>query len=156
MPRKISKPYIHGKNLEVLKQLIADGYVYTGKNAARLRFLQKIFPSIRRAQYKNRSIYFLEDKNKLALKEMMQHDPSRIINYQELGRACQVFNTDISKPEKKRFFGKNKPRSRRINPKSKRDQSSVSKEKKSVSDDFFGRFLHSEVLQGSSSESAPK
>jgi len=146
MVRKISKPYIHGKNLEVLKQLIQDGYVYAGKNAARLRFLQTIFPSIRRAQYKNRSIYFLEDKNKLALKEMMQHDPSRILNYHELSRACQVFNTDISKPEKKRFFGKNKPRSRKVNPKSKRDYNSSSKEKKSVYDDFFGRFLHSEVL----------
>jgi chaperonin GroEL (HSP60 family) len=156
MARKISKPYIHGKNLELLKQLIQDGYVYTGKNGNRLRFLQKIFPSIKRAQYKNRSIYFLEDKNKLALREMMEHDPSRILNYHELSRACQVFNTDISKPEKKQFFGKNKPRSRKINPKSKRKNSSVSKEKKSISDDFFGRFLHSEVLSGSSSESALK
>ena len=147
MARKISKPYIHGKNLELLKQLIQDGYVYTGKNGNRLRFLQKIFPSIRRAQYKNRSIYFLEDKNKFALKEMMQHDPSRILNYHELSRACQVFNTDISKPEKKRFFGKDKPRSRRVNPKSKLSHNSVSKEKKSISDDFFGRFLHSEVLK---------
>ena len=146
MSRKISKPYIHGKNLELLKQIIQDGYVYTGKNGNKFRFLQKIFPSIRRAQYKNRSIYFLEDKNKLALKEMIQHDPSRIINYHELSRACQVFNTDISKSEKKRFFGKNKPRSRKINPKSKRDQSSVSKENNSIYDDFFGRILRSDQL----------
>jgi hypothetical protein len=148
MAKIIIKPYIHGKNLELLKQLIQDGYVYTGKNGNRLRFLQKIFPSIRRSQFKNKSIFYLEDKNKLALREMMQHDPSRILNYHELSRACQVFNTDISKTEKKRFFGKNKPRSRKINPKSKRDQSSGSKEKKSISDDFFGRFLHSEVLSG--------
>ena len=146
MVRKISKPYIHGKNLELLKQLIEDGYVYTGKNGNRLRFLQKIFPSIRRAQYKNRSIYFLEDKNKLALKEMMSHNPSRIINYQELGRLTQVFDSDLSKKEKKRFFGKDKPRSRRRNPKSKKENDSDSKEKKPFSDDFFGRFLHSEVL----------
>ena len=147
MSKKIKKPYIHGETLELLKQLLKDGYVYTGKNRSRLRFLQKIFPSIRRAQYKNRSIYFLEDKNKLALKEMIQHDPSRIINYQELARASQVFNTDISKPEKKQFFGKNKPRSRRRNHKSKPDYVPVSKEKQALLDDFFGRFLHSEVLR---------
>ena len=147
MARKISKPYIHGKNLELLTQLIQNGYVYTGKNGNRLRFLQRIIPSIKRAQYKNRSIYFLEDKNKLALKEMIQHDPSRVLNYHELSRACKVFNTNISKPEKKQFFGKNKPRSRKINPKSKRSRNSFSKEKKSVSDDFFGRFLRSEVLK---------
>jgi len=146
MARKISKPYIHGKNLELLKQLIKYGYVYTGNNGNRLRFLQKIFPSIKRAQYKNRSIHFLEDKNKLALKEMMQHNPSRIINYQELGRLTQVFDSVLSKKEKKRFFGKNKPRSRRRNPKSKKENDSDSKEKKPFSDDFFGRFLHLKVL----------
>jgi len=61
----------------------------------------------------------------------------------ELGKYCW----------EKQFFGKNKPRSRKVNPKSKRSQNLVSKEKKSVSDDFFGRFLRSEVLLCSTSES---
>ena len=146
MSKQIMKPYIHGKNLEILKQLIQDGYVYTGKNRNKLRFLQRIFPVIRRSQFKNRSIYYLEDKNKLALKEMMKQNSSRIINYHELPRASRVFNTDISKHEKKQFFGKNKPRSRRRNHKSEPVQVSVSKEKQTLLDDFFGRFLHSEVL----------
>ncbi|GAI97539.1 unnamed protein product [marine sediment metagenome] len=153
MSNKIQKPYIYGETLELLKQLPRDGYVYTGKNRNRLRYLQKIFPVIRRSQFKNKSIYYLEDKNKLALKEMMKQNSSRIINYQELRRACQVFNADILKTEKKQFFGKNKPRSRRRNHKSKPDCSSVSKEKQTLLDDFFGRFLHSEVLQCSSSKS---
>lgn len=106
MSRKNSKPYIHGKNLELLKQLIQNGYVYTGKNGNRLRFLQKIFPSIKRAQYKNRSIYYLEDKNKIALQELIRQNSSRIISYQDLGRACQVFHADIPKTEKRCFFGK--------------------------------------------------
>lgn len=77
---------------------------------------------------------------------MMKQNPSRIINYHELARASQVFDTDISKSEKKQFFGKNKPRSRRRNHKSKPDYVSVSKEKHSLLDDFLGRFLHLEVL----------
>ena len=145
MPKK--KPLcIEGEALNLLKQLLQDGYVYTGKNRNKLRFLQKIFPVIKRSQFKNKSIYYLEDKNKLALIEIMKQNSSRIINYQELARASQVFNTDISKTEKNLFFGKNKPRSRRRKNRSKPVQVSISKEKQSLLDDFFGRFLHSEVL----------
>jgi len=140
-------PCITGKNLELLKELLQKGYVYTRGNRNRLRYLQKIFPVIKRSQYKNKSIFYLEDKNKLALQEMLKQNNSRIINYQELARASQVFNADISKTEKKRFFGKNKPCSRRRKNKLKPDYCSFSKEKQTLLDDFFGRFLHSEVLR---------
>lgn len=38
---------IQGETLELLKQLLRDGYIYNGKNRNKLRFLQKIFPVIR-------------------------------------------------------------------------------------------------------------
>jgi len=147
LPSKYKRsPYISGKPLELLKQLLKKGFVYTEKNSVALRSLQRYFPEIRRSQYKGKSIYYLEDKNKVALKEMMKQNSSRIINYYELSKVCQVFNADISKSDKKQFFGKNKPRSHRRNHKSKSNIVSVSKERQSKIDDFFGRFLHSEVL----------
>lgn len=145
MPNK-KQLCIEGEALELLKQLLQDGYVYTGKNRNRLRFLQKIFPVIRRSQYKNKSIYYLEDKNKLALQEMMVQNKSRIISYQDLARASQVFNTDLEIKQKRAFLGKNlKPKQYKIK-KYKQIQGSDSKEKQSLLDDFLGRFLHSEVL----------
>ena len=146
MAKNISEPYIHGKNLERLKQLLRDGYVYTGKNRNRLRFLQKIFPVIRRSQFKNKSIYYLEDKNKLALQEMMKQDKSRIISFQELSRLSQVFNTNLKIQQKRVFLGKYlKPKRYKIK-KFKQHGQSDSKEKQLKIDDFFGRFLHSELL----------
>jgi len=71
-------PCITGKNLELLKELLQKGYVYTRGNRNRLRYLQKIFPVIKRSQYKNKSIFYLEDKNKLALQEMLKQNNSRI------------------------------------------------------------------------------
>lgn len=101
------EPCIRGKALELLKELLRNGYVFTEKNRTSLRFLQKIFPVIKRSQFKNRSIYYLEDKNKLALREMMKRDSSRIISYQEFSRMIQVFNTDLEIHQKRRFLGKN-------------------------------------------------
>jgi len=132
--------------LELLKELLRKGYVYTEKNGTSLCFLQKVFPVIKRSQFKNRSIYYLEDKNKQALKEMMKQDTSRIISYQELSRMSQVFNTDISIHEKNRFLGKNLVRRDYKIKSKKQHHESFSKERQTLLDEFLGRFLHSEVL----------
>jgi len=149
LPNKYKRqPYISGKPLELLKELLEKGFVYTRENRNALRSLQKHFSVIKRAQFKNRSIYYLEDKNKLALQEMMKENRSRIINYQELGRVCQVFNTDLEIQQKRRFLGKKqKPKHNKIK-KFRQHCQSCSKEKQTKIDDFFGRFLHSDVLEG--------
>jgi hypothetical protein len=145
---------IRGNTLVLLKKLLKEGYIISNtKNNDNFRTLQKHFPSIKRSQYKKRSIYYLEDKNKLALKEMMKQNKSRIINYQELGKVCKIFNTNLEINEKRAFLGKNiRPRRFKIK-KFKQFYQLDSKEKQLKIDDFFGRFLHSEVLSISSSES---
>jgi len=108
LPNKYKRePYISGKPLELLKQLLEKGYVYTEENRNALRALQRYFPQIKRSQFKNKSCYYLEDKNKLALLEMMRQNTSRIISYQDIAKACQVFNTNIDIHEKRVFLGKN-------------------------------------------------
>jgi hypothetical protein len=140
------EPYISGKPLELLKQLLKDGFVYTQENRNALRSLQRHFPEIKRSQFKNKSIYYLEDKSKLALKEMMIQNKSRIISFQDLSRMSQVFHTDLEIKQKRRFLGKNiRPKRYRIKKFWKYPQS-VSKEKQTKIDDFLGRFLHSELL----------
>ncbi len=143
---KKDKPCIKGETLELLKQLLQNGFVYTGKYRNNLRFLQKIFPVIKRSQFKNKSIYYLEDKNKLALQEMMKQDTSRIISFQELGRMSKVFNTDLDIKQKRAFPGKSPHRRWWKRRKIKRVYRLSSMENQSILDDFFGRFLHSEVL----------
>jgi len=107
LPNKYHRePYLSGKPLELLKQLLEKGYVYTEENRNALRALQRYFPSIKRSQFKNKSCYYLEDKNKLALLELIKQNTSRIISYQDLARASQVFNTDIEIYEKRAFLGR--------------------------------------------------
>ena len=58
MPRK--KPLcVEGESLDLLKELLQNGYIHTGKNRNKLRFLQRVFPVIKRSEFKNRSIYYL-------------------------------------------------------------------------------------------------
>ncbi len=145
-PRR-KEPCIRGKALELLKELLRKGYVYTEKNGISLRFLQKTFHVIKRSQFKNRSIYYLEDKNKLALREMMKLDSSRIISYQEFSRMAQVFNTDVGIMQKRSFIGRNRKRRGYKIKSQKQHYNSFSKERQTLLDEFLGRILHSEVLQ---------
>jgi len=147
LPNKYHRePYISGKPLELLKELLEKGYVYTDENRNALRALQRYFPQIKRSQFKNKSCYYLEDKNKLALLELMKQNTSRIISYQDLARVSQVFNTNIDIHEKRAFIGKNRWRKAKRIKESTNRYDSISKEKQTHLDDFLGRFLHSDVL----------
>ena len=140
------EPYISGKPLILLKELLEKGYVYTEENRNALRSLQRFFPQIKRSQFKGKSCYYLEDKNKLALLEMMRQNPSRIISFQELARVSQVFNADIEIYEKRAFLGKNRCGKTRKIKESTKSYYSNPKEKQTHLGDFLGRFWHSEVL----------
>ena len=137
-----------GKTLDLLKEMLKNGYVLsTEENTQRLRRLKRYLPMIQRAQMDGRAVYYLSDKNKIALQAMVQRKRSKIISFQELSAISKIFDVKLLDDDKFRFFGKNKPRSRRRNHKSKPVKVSVSKEKKTPVDDFFGRFLHSEGLK---------
>ena len=148
LPNKIYREAgIQGKSIDLLQEILEKGYINSNEdNCERLRKLKRLLPIIQRAQVKGRSVYFLSDKNKLALQAMIKRNTSRIISYQELGRMSQVFDIDLSIDEKNGFLGKTKQLFRRKKQKRWRGYCSFSKEKQSKIDDFFGRFLHSEVL----------
>lgn len=98
---------IRGKTLEILKQLLKYGYVDSNRNCNQnLRTLQKHFPVIQRAQVEGKSFYFLNDKNKDALKAMLEKRKSKIISYHDLARISQVFNVNLSSSEKNELRGK--------------------------------------------------
>ena len=109
---------IQGKSLELLKELLDKGYVNsTDENSQRLRRLKKYLPMIKRAEVKRRSVYYLSDKNKVALQSMIQSKNSKIFSYQELSSMSKVFDIKLSKKEKSAYFLKNKDKNR---PKSDR------------------------------------
>ncbi|MCJ7572195.1 MAG: hypothetical protein MUO82_10040, partial [Candidatus Thermoplasmatota archaeon] len=98
---------IRGKTLEVLKQLLNYGYVDSTRECSQnLRTLRKHFPVIQRAQVDGKSFYFLNDKNKITLKAVLEKRKSKIISYHDLARISQVFNVNLSSSEKKMLIGK--------------------------------------------------
>jgi len=116
-------------------------------NTRCIRRLKKYLHMIPRAQVDGRSVYcYLNDKNRLALQSMIQRKKSKIISYQELASMSKVFDIELSNEEKRCFLGKNKRHFRRKKQKMRQEHILISKEGQARIDDFFGRFLHSDVL----------
>lgn len=140
-------PCISGKSFELLRQLLDTGVVpCTNENRARMRTLRKHLPMIQYSRLSKKGIYYLNEKNKLALQTLLETKRSRIIDYQELSQMLNVFNVKADYDEKKAFLGEKPWREpRKIRESIVRYRSNL-KEKQAKIDDFLGRFWHSEVL----------
>ena len=101
---------VQGDVLDLLKQLMKDGYVLsTSKNSVRLRRLKKSFPMVKRAEVNKRTVYYLADKNKKALQSIVDLKKSKIFSYQELSSMSRILDVKLSKKEKKSILShKNK------------------------------------------------
>jgi hypothetical protein len=98
------EPCIKGKTLELLKQLMNEGYIYpTISTLPQLRKLKKYLPVIQRTQVDGRSIYHLSDKNRIALQAVMKKKHSKIISYQELKSITKVFGINLDTYEKQSY-----------------------------------------------------
>ncbi len=132
---------IRGKTLDLLKQLVRDGYVVaTRHTSTQFRTLRKHFPMIQRSEMDHNVIYYFDDKNKIALKAMLQQRKSRLINYTDLSNMAHIFNVPLSNQERKLFIGEKQKKHLRKNHTS--DQESTG-----GNDSFIGRFSLAEGLR---------
>ena len=107
---------IRGKTLELLKELLQKGHVNCRNRCSpNFHTLQKHFPVIKRAQAAHKTVYYLEDKNKDALRALLENKRSKIINYQDLASISKIFHVQLRKNEKQVLLGKNKSKKSRKN-----------------------------------------
>ncbi len=100
----LREPCIKGKSLELLQRLMEEGYVHSNIDTYNtLRRLRRYLPMIQRTQVEGKAIYYLSDKNKIALQAMMKTKHSKIISYQELKSISKVFGVNLDTVEKQRI-----------------------------------------------------
>jgi hypothetical protein len=88
---------IYGKSLDLLKELIENGYAFSSGKYGLKEYikLKKYFPSIRRTKIYGKMVYYMDDKSKLAAKALLEDTNKKVISYQELKQIERVFNTRL-------------------------------------------------------------
>lgn len=90
---------IYGKSLDLLKELIHNGYVFaSGKYRLKDYIkLKKYFPNIRRTKMHGKMIYYLDDKSIIAAKAFVEGLNKKVMSYQELKQIEKVFDNKLKK-----------------------------------------------------------
>lgn len=85
---------IYGKTLDLLKELMQDGYAFSSKkyNTTHYVKLRKYFPNIKRTKIYGKAIYYLDDKSKLAAEALLEVTNKKFMSYQELKQVIKVFD----------------------------------------------------------------
>jgi hypothetical protein len=90
---------IYGKSLDLLKELLQNGYAFSSKkyNTSHYVKLKKYFPNIRRTKMHGKMIYYLDDKSKTAVQAFLKITNKKVMSYQELKQIERVLNTKLKK-----------------------------------------------------------
>ena len=100
----LREPCIKGKSLTLLQRLMEEGYVHSNVDTHyTLRRLRSFLPMIQRTQVEGKAIYYLSDKNKIALQAMMKTKHSKIISYQEMKSITKIFGIDLDVRDKRSY-----------------------------------------------------
>jgi hypothetical protein len=97
----LGEPFIRGKTFDLLKQLLDVGYVSSTKeNYQSLQRIKRFLPMIQHTRIDYQRVYYLSDRNKIALQAMISQKKTRILSYQELKSFTKMFGVDLSCDEK--------------------------------------------------------
>ena len=107
--RSCGWPGIRGGTLELLQELLTEGYAMHPCYAIKQRYkvLKKNFPTVCKVKMYGKNIFFLEDKADKAAKVFLENINKKIISYQELKQITKVFGVNLTQKEKLEFLSKN-------------------------------------------------
>jgi hypothetical protein len=101
---------VHDKKLELMKDLLRDGYALPSKkyHTPEYNELKRHFPSICKIKMYDRVIFYLEDKKDIATRAFLDNSKRKIISYQELKQVTKVFDSNLNIKEKRQIIQDNR------------------------------------------------
>jgi len=147
--RSCGWPGIRGETLQVLQKLVTHGYFVDRCYNTKQRYIQlkKYFPTVCKVRMYGKNVFFIEGKEDVAVRALLEVIRRKIVSYQELKQITKVFGTDFSGEEKKVFLFKKRAKKRAKNEGVEKEGSLRE------NDDSFSFFYLRRYCQSSTSES---
>ena len=103
---------IRQNGIKLLNRLMINGYLISGFVVSTMRGLQRHFPIIRSARYKDKTFFYLPGREEETIEAFFREKPDRIINYKAIEELSYLLGVEISKKDQRnlleRFKGKHK------------------------------------------------
>jgi len=118
---KYAGDYIIRKHgIELLGRLMKDGCLISDFVVSTVRGLQKHFPVIKSARYKQKTFFYLDGREEETIEAFFREKPDRIISYSAIKEMSYLLGVKVSKKDQRnlleKYKGKHKEywRSRRL------------------------------------------
>jgi hypothetical protein len=100
--------FIRKHGIELLRRLLQDGCLITGYNVPTVRGLQKHFPMIRTARFKDKTFFYLEGREEDTIEAYFRDKPDKIINYSAIEELSYLLGVKITKDNQRSLVEKYK------------------------------------------------
>jgi len=99
---------IRKNGIKLLNRLMADGYLVSDFLVPNARLLQKHFPMIRNARFKDKTFFYLAGREEEAIEGYFKEKPDRIISYVAVQELSKLLGVEFHKSHALRLTRKYK------------------------------------------------
>jgi len=92
---------IRQQGIKLLNRLMADGYLISDFVVHTVRNLQKHFPMIRCARFKDKTFFYLEGREEETIEGYFKEKPDRVIDYYAIEELAYLLGVKISKNDQR-------------------------------------------------------
>jgi Mor family transcriptional regulator len=92
---------IRKNGIRLLNRLMTDGYLVSDFVVSTVRNLQRQFPVIKSARYRDKTFFYLPGREEETIEAFFREKPDRIINYRAIEEMAYLLGVKISKDGQK-------------------------------------------------------
>ena len=96
----------HG--IKLLNRLMTDGYLVSDFVVSTVRNLQRRFPIIMSARYRDKTFFYLKGREEEAIEGYFREKPDRIINYRAIEEMAYLLGVKVSNKDQRKLLERNK------------------------------------------------
>lgn len=95
---------IRKNGIKLLNRLMADGYLISDFNVPVVRNLQRKFPIIRSARYKDKTFFYLPGREEQTIEAFFREKPDRIISYSAIEELSYLLGVKVSNKDQRKLL----------------------------------------------------
>jgi len=95
---------VRKNGIKLLNRLMTDGYLISDFNVSVVRNLQEKFPVIRSARYKDKTFFYLPEREEETIEAFFREKPDRVISYHAIEEMAYLLGVKVSNKDQRNLL----------------------------------------------------
>jgi len=99
---------VRQNGIKLVNRLMSDGYIISDFVVSTVRNLQRHFPMIMSARYKDKTFFYLQGREEETIEAFFREKPDRVISYHAIEEMAYLLGIKVSKKDQRNLLEKYK------------------------------------------------